>query len=278
MPFPFFSLPFELRHMIYQDLFTPADKGRPIAPYVAPLRRDHDPPGTQNTILLKCLALPFIRTCHQAYEEGTDVLYSVNTFRFGDSPNEQKEMTRFMDVFAPFCEFIYMYAFLSAIGEANRLKIRHLELRFYVKKYTVWPEERNWTAHTSDDSDRTTYIIDALNYLSRSHRLRSLDLYFYGRSRGMAEFSIWFSKNSSLLRTLVQFKAIEKMRCHVENPPSHFRPENAQYFAYKKAVNNYQELKVKLAAAYQLERGQIESLSAENGFQNDSLSQFRTWT
>lgn len=47
-------------------------------------------------------------------------------------------------------------------------------------------------------------------------------------------------------------------------------------FVYKKALDNYQELKVKLAAAYRLERGQFDSSSAKNSFKSDSLSQFGT--
>lgn len=278
MPFPFFSLPFELRYMIYQDCFTPADKDQPIAPDVARLRREEEvnKPSTQTTITLKCLALPFIRTCQQAHQEGTNVLYGVNTFRFGDSPYHQ-EQSESGDAFTPFCHIIYMYTFLSVIGKANRLKIRHLELRFYSDSFITFPGERNvWNTYTGNDSWRVIYIIDVLDFFSESHCLQSLDLYLLGRYNGMAQFSVWFSKDSSLLRTLAQFKAIEKMRCRVENPPSDYRLDGAKNVVYKQAVDNYQELKVKLAAAYRLGRGQIDPSSAKNGFKNDSFSRFGT--
>lgn len=280
MPFPFFGLPFELRYMIYQDCFTPADKHQPIAPDVTHLRREEDVgrPSTQTTITLKCPALSFIRTCQQAHEEGTNVLYGDNTFRFGDSPYHQKQSSySYGSVFTPFCEIFYMYPFLSVIGKANQLKIRHLELRFYIESFITFPEYRDlWNTNTSNDNGRASYINDALNFFSESHRLQSLDLYFYGRYNGMAEFSIWFSKDSRLFRTLAQFKAIEKLRCRVENPPSNYHLNNAKCVVYKQAVDNYQELKVKLAAAYRLRRGQIDSSSAKNGFKSDPLSQFGT--
>lgn len=114
---------------------------------------------------------------------------------------------------------------------------------------------------------------------SRNHDLNKIH-FPWTRSRvwtpDQAGFSIWFSKDLILLQKLAQFKASEKMRCRVRDPPSDYCLGDAKDVVYKKALDNYQELKVKLAAAYRLKRGQIDSSSAKNGFKSDSLSQFGT--
>lgn len=154
MPFPFFRLPLEIRYMIYQHLFTPADKDTPVTPDIRRFHCGFEKNQTiilrgRSTIALHCQALSLIRTCQQAHEEGTIVLYGQNTFHFSDTPYF-KDSPYFDDtsevpsgVVLPFCEVTYMYAFLSVIGKANRLRIRHLVLLFGDDTFITFPEEYN---------------------------------------------------------------------------------------------------------------------------------------
>ena len=50
--------------------------------------------------------------------------------------------------------------------------------------------------------------------------------------------------------------------------------DDAKYAVYEKAIENYNELRTKLAAAYALESGRIDASSTKNGFQRDFIHQF----
>lgn len=71
----------------------------------------------------------------------------------------------------------------------------------------------------------------------------------------MAGFSLCFAKESRLAQRIVQFKAIEKFRCNIDGADpgrlglDHRYPSEMDAW-YDKAIDNYQELKLKLEAAH----------------------------
>ena len=180
------------------------------------------------------------------------------------------------DFYPPHYEIFHFYPFLSVIGRANRMKLRHLDLKFYT--YTIctgFGEDTVWDSKHKSDLSATSSISHALDFLSESHRLQSLVLHFYGSHWGMARFSFQFSKDSELYRSLTQFKAISELKCCVDMDGL-FELDDAKYAVYEEAVDNYHELRVELAAAYALESERIASSSTKNGLQSDPISQFGT--
>lgn len=265
MSFPFFRLPFELRYIIYQYLFTPEYRDSLIAPDMGHLccaMMLHRPDTGQwpAFIGLDCQALQLMQTCQQAHDESTSVLYGDNTFRFDYVPSDDS-----WD----------LYPFLSVIGRANRMKLRHLDLRFHpcttfadLGVDTVWVN----TKHNLDlKVARST--CNALDFLSERHRLQSLVLRFQGSNWGIAKFSLCFTKDSELYRSLTQFKAISKLKCCVDMDGL-YEIDDARYAVYEKAVDNYHELRAELAATYALESERIASSSTKSGLQSDLVPQF----
>ena len=229
--------------------------------------------------MLQCQALALIRTCQQAHEEGTNVLYGVNIFRFDDIPYDMTPTGYIGSRSAfilPQCEMTFLYAFLSHIGKANRLKMRHLRLEFFSDAFVTFPEGPGryniWQSYGKGGYGGAVYVSEALDLLTDSHRLQTLKVGFSGSEDGVAGFSIWFSMNSMLIRRLAQFKGIQRFECSLKNSVS-LKLNKAKYAAFMNAVNNYQELKVKLATAYPLEEGPIDPSSARGGFQSDPALQ-----
>ena len=269
MPFPFFRLPFELRYIIYQYLFTPEYRDSFIAPDVGHIccTLMLHPPDTGQWpafIGLKCQALPLMQTCQQAHDESTSVLYGDNTFRFD---------------YVPYDDFWDFYPFLSVIGRENRMKLRHLDLRFNTcttfagTPFAVREVDTVWDTKHKSDPTMTSSTCNALDFLSERHRLQSLVLRFQGSYWGAARFSFCFSKDSEVYRSLTQFKAISKLKCCVDMDGL-YEIDDAKYAVYEKAVNNYHELRAELAAAYALESQRIASSSTENGLQSEPIPQF----
>ena len=282
MPFPFFRLPFELRYIIYQYLFTPEYRNSLNAPDVGRLSRamrlNRPEIGPWRSIItLNCQALPLMRTCQQAHDESTSVLYGNNTFCFDDIPYDEEDFywsLNSSDFYPPHYEIFHFYPFLSVIGRANRMKLRHLDLKIYTYTIFAVPGEGTvWNSKYKSDLSATSSIINALDFLSESHRLQSLVLHFQGSYWGMARFSLWFSKDCELYRSLTQFKAISELKCCV-GMDGLYELDDAKDAAYEEAVDNYHELRAELAAAYALESERIDSSSTKNGFQSDPISQF----
>ena len=237
MPFPFFRLPFEIRLIIYRHLFTPTDRNTPIAPDVSRirrrreqhlfrvrmfakgrnprLRRDIDQNKIElkpGTVTLKSQALSLVRTCQQAYEECTSVIYGDSTFQFDDEDDSlYKAAWSDSGVFFPHCEMIYLYPFLSEIGATNRMKIRHLVLKFNTESFVTFLGDNGLYAVRYEPSNGgASFINDALDLFSESHQLQSLSLVFSESSDGMAGLLAFFTKGSRLYRRLTQFKSLEK--------------------------------------------------------------------
>ena len=277
MPFPFFRLPFELRYIIYQYIFTPEYRDSLIVIDLSPpgrlSRLDRLDIGQRSAnIGLDCQALPLMRTCQQAHDESTSILYGDNTFGFDDLRYDDLTLD-YSDSYSDYCELTHFYLFLSKIGRANRMKLRHLDLKFCTYSiFTVPGEDTVWDACYNPDLKVTSSISYALNLLSESHRLQSLVLHFSGSHRGMVRFSFWFSKDSELYRNLAQFKAIRKLKCTV-NMDGLDELEGSKNAVYEEAVDNYRGLKAELAAGYALESECISSPSKKNGLQSDPVSE-----
>ena len=282
MPFPFFSLPLELRYIIYQYLFTSKCRHNLIVPAVGRLRRaitlNRPDSGRWRAITgLNCQTLSLIRTCQQAHDESTNVLYSDNTFCFDDVLYDKEDMSWYFDLlnFPPIgCETSYFYPFLSVIGRANRMKLRHLDLNFH--RYTTFPllgDDNAWGIKYKHHHSVASFMRNALDFLSKSHRLQSLVLTFQGSHRSMAGFSFWFSKDSELYRSLTRFKAIRELKCRV-NTRGLDEMDDAKYAVYEKAVDNYHELRAELEAAYEQKSASTASSTTKNSLQNDSIPQF----
>ena len=279
MPFPFFSLPLELRYIIYQYLFTSKCQHNLIAPVVGRLHRAtklYQPERRRwrAIITFNCQALPLMRTCRQAHDESTNVLYGDNTFRFDDYKEDVGWSLDPWNSYHAHSETYHLYPFLSVIGKANRMKLRHLDLKFH--KYTLFAfpgEDTVWDTKYNLDLSVASSISNALDFLSESHRLQSLVLSFPGSYWGMAGFSLRFSKDSELYRSLTQFKAIRKLKCCLKMDGL-YELDDAKYAVYEQAVNNYRELRAELAAAYALESERIASSSTKNGLPKDPLPQF----
>ena len=162
-----------------------------------------------------------------------------------------------------------MYGFLSVIGKAIRLKIRHLELVFNSGTFLTFPGERNiWTSNLDlKNEGGASCVSDALDFLSKNHRLRSLRLSFNGSTGGEAGFSLWFAKELRLAQRTAKFKAIEEFRCDIDGADpggvglGHRYPRDKVAW-YEKAIDDYQELrrKLKLEATHLKESGPSPSM------------------
>ena len=81
------------------------------------------------------------------------------------------------------------------------MKVRHVVLKFYTDLFVTFPGEGiMWNIMEKQDHSGASFISDALDFFSQSHRLQSLVLSFEESYRGMAGFSILFSKDSRLYR------------------------------------------------------------------------------
>ena len=92
--------------------------------------------------------------CRQAHEEAIEVLYSKHAFYFDDIQHGSYETSveasahchfcrgdipggccissqgrHYIDL--PYCDFVSMHKWLTAIGEKNRMRIRHIQLHFH---------------------------------------------------------------------------------------------------------------------------------------------------
>ena len=124
MPSSFFDLPREIRDEIYGEFFCVEKVQQEIRPDPDGTRRSHGK-GSNTLSLSKSLAS--FRTCRQANEEGTAVLYGKGCFYFDDEQHGNGLIADFAQELPP-CDFVTMHRFLGIIGIENRQKIRHLQL------------------------------------------------------------------------------------------------------------------------------------------------------
>lgn len=224
---------------------------------------------------LNCQTLSLMRTCQQAHNESTNILYGDNTFCFEDVLRDQDNIlpsVEFSDACPPLLEGFNLYPFLSVIGRANGTKLRHLDLKFYTF-YAVPNDVSVWDTNYDAARSLASSVNSALDLLSQSHRLQSLVLNFEGLYCSMARFSFCFSRDSDLIRSLVQFKAIGKLKCGIDIGRL-YELDDAQYAKYEEAVHNYHDLRAELAAAYALESKRLASSSTKDSLQSHPITEF----
>lgn len=207
--FPFFRLPFDIRWMIYEEVFKTSRADKIITPDPSYHRRQLGRRDAEHTI---DNGLAIIQSCQQAHEEATKVLYSSNTFYFddtsygvteieasascyycleerrthGDHPLPTTHRVRCGDardgkhyVVIPRCDYASMYDWLLKIGQKNRLRIRHIDISFSSCQFAKVLGEQ----HGDDDPSKPSpvggdLIEKALNLLARGHNLDTFGVSF----------------------------------------------------------------------------------------------------
>lgn len=222
-PFPFFRLPSEIRNNNYSILFRSEDDDHLITP--DPLRSRDRNFITQNQANMSD-SLALLRTCQQAHEEATAVLYGSNIFYFSDRTHgiDTHNMTNFGNYMIPMCDFITMYPFLCAIGAHNRARIHNIRLGFFGKWFTTYMHERS-PRHESSTwvGGGAGFIGDALDLLSQGHNLIHVEIQFgtwkYQHSLRVKEeeetledFKDVFSRRATLPRRFQQVRGIKELR------------------------------------------------------------------
>lgn len=152
MFFPLFCLPIEIRMIIYEEVF----RNRHPDKTIAPVYKRGDGCINQYTDYTVNKDLGLLQTCQQAQEEGTTALYTNHIYYFDDEWNDlegnlmydqlhrtlsvgqEQGLTYYEDypkggidyLSFPCWDFFTMYEWLVAIGEKNRMKLRHVHLHF----------------------------------------------------------------------------------------------------------------------------------------------------
>ena len=265
--------------MVYQNLFTPKTKwckqSKISADIVGHSHQDH-------THVLRSRGISLLRTCQQIHEEGSAVLYGENIFWFDDIPyNEIRGMPPLdglgINIVLPYCKITFMYAFLRIIGKTNRLRIRHLRIRFDRDIFATFPEECGaWRTWELDGVGGASYISDALDFLSDDHQLRSLKISFKGSTGGIAAFSIWVCEDSRMIRRLAQLESIGKFECtRVKKERGSWMEglSDSKLKAYTTAVTRYKELKSKLEAAYSRANGRSSPSTTTYRLRSNPITQ-----
>lgn len=242
MAFPFFGLPFEIRDMIYGEIFQTPCSGNIIDPDPTYFRRRGKGDLAARTINN---GLGLLRSCQQAYNEGAAVLYGSHVFYFDDtkygtlmSELETEKCSKYGSEWANCmlfrCDYHFMHDWLVTIGKRNRLMIRHLELQFTSAKLaainTSRPERKKEEGGYPSIRDGG-FIKIALQLLASAHHLETISLSFQlpadrrGRVDGMWEihrvyaFLSFFLPESirgltnDLKSALSSIKGIKRMYC-----------------------------------------------------------------
>ena len=212
VPFPFFRLPFDVRRMIYEEVFKTPRADKTITPDLSYHRRQLGRRFSECTVNN---GLALLQSCQQAHEEATAVLYGNKIFYFDDAsygtvrieasahchycseespihwdrPVSMTPDIRCRDahdgkhyIFLPRCDFVSMYDWLFKVGERNRLKIRHIHISLSDSQFAKVLGER----HLDDDPRKPSpvggdLIEKALGLLAQGHNLDTFGFSFQQR-------------------------------------------------------------------------------------------------
>ena len=174
VPFPFFRLPFDVRRMIYEEVFKTPRADKTITPDPLYHRRQLGRRFAERTVNN---GLALLQSCQQAHEEATAVLYGNKIFYFddasygttrietsahcyycsgeghilGDLPvpittynqcRNARDGKHYVSI--PRCDFVSMYDWLFKVGERNRLKIRHIHISLSNSQFAKVLGEGRW--------------------------------------------------------------------------------------------------------------------------------------
>ena len=197
---PFLQLPPEIRNMIYSIIFTSTATNHLISPDIIRSRKANNMAQKFGSIS-QCL--PLLRTCRQAHEEATAVLYGNNTFYFNDFRHGAGTYTsrHFRNKPPlPMCDFATMGPFLTRIGSEMRAKIRHVRLGFTSQLVLRYAYALDHNPAMAGEA----YIGEAFKLLSAGAPLPILDVQFdfYGGEYCTSQYRRRDDENSMAMREL----------------------------------------------------------------------------
>jgi len=175
MAYSFFSIPPEVRIIIYEVLFMSPLEANIVTPDPERTRKAN---GLEDRALHLTESLSLLCTCQQIHEEASTVLYGRNVFTFDDRPHGMKIYT--IPGFhrsVRWCDFTMMYSFLSLTGSRNRRKIKHLRLSFSGLYFILYPDEAQAMGlikSTRSLCSAANFLGDALDLLSQHHELATV--------------------------------------------------------------------------------------------------------
>lgn len=197
--FPFFGLPREIRDIVYKLVFETPLQDNTITPDPAHKRREcskHDEGLKQRTI---SNVLGLLLLCRRAHEEAVEALYSKQVFYFDDiqhgSHETKVEATAHCDfclrgccdsshrhyLRVPYCDFVSMHEWLVAIGEKNRMRIRHIHLHFSGSPFAKCLGERFELFPSLPGKPPPIggqFVVKALELLGITHNLENIEVSF----------------------------------------------------------------------------------------------------
>lgn len=214
MSISFFDLPREIRDMIHEKVFETPRRDKKIAPDLKYTRRRGKKSLAARTIN-NCLAL--LLSCKQASEEACTALYGRNTFYFDDTKRcflvlykdaghckycqstgrddrAADASSSKHDIIVPFCDMVYMHDWLSTIGEKNRMRLRHIELKFSSSTFFQTLDEWSCEGSRGICTFGGDVLGRGLELLSWAHNLETLRITFKKPStkpRYRAEYERW---------------------------------------------------------------------------------------
>lgn len=204
--------------MVYTLLFVTKNEDKVVIPDPTGSRRNN---GLGGQTLSLSDSLPFLRTCQLVHEEATSLLYGVHIFHFDDTAHHDKDhkVVEF-DVVLPYCDYITMYPFLTAIGLGNRRKLRHIQLEFSDEIFVQYPEEarngRIWVMNYHHGG--AAFVGDALESLSVDHALQTVSISFNAQQGSLPAWRpfhatlFFYVVDQGLARKLSQISGIKDFK------------------------------------------------------------------
>ena len=216
VPFPFFRLPLDIRRMIYEEVFRTPLADKTITPDPSYRRRQLGRRFAEHTVKYD---LAFLRSCQQAHQEATAVLYGSKSFYFDDTSYGYEDIqveastycwyclgeksipqgppasmamatqNRCLDahdgkhyIQIPPCDFVGMYDWLFKIGERNRIQIRHVHISLSGSQFAKVLGEQHLVHDPRKLSPVGGDLIEkALALLARGHNLNTFSVSFRHR-------------------------------------------------------------------------------------------------
>lgn len=165
----------------------------------------------------------FLRTCQQACDEGTDVLYGDSIFWFDDSSHfcdwhrtawasGEGHGVQCCSESLPECDYLTMADWFDLIGEYNRLKVRHLRLAFTDSLFRICHADKDnegWPVSRGGGDE----LVRAFRQLAQGHNLKAITMSFEDAAmqQGCLVLPEW-TGNSVLLKALRCIKGIKELR------------------------------------------------------------------